>query len=132
MATHRLEVGDRVVVYGGYDPEPEWLVANSAGYLGRVVEFLPGQGVNPAPLIELDDQLVLPAGAGAVRGTEVRGLFLVLELAHRGTDWSTPTPRIHVELCDFRPEPKPWPDRRQGAWVESHATYRVIGAEKGQ
>jgi hypothetical protein len=132
MATHRLEVGDRVVVYGGYDPEPEWLVANPAGYPGRVVEFLPGQNANPAPLIELDDQLVLPAGAGPC---EERRFGDCSSSSSSLIEEPTGLRRLlafTVELCDFRPEPKPWPDRRQGAWVESHATYRVIGAEKGQ
>jgi hypothetical protein len=61
-----LQVGDRVRVYGGYDYQPEWLAANPEGYAGRVVEFIPGQNQLPAPVIELDEELVLPAGAGAV------------------------------------------------------------------
>jgi hypothetical protein len=121
-----LEIGDRIVVYGGYDYDADWLAANPDGYTGRVIEFIPGQNVQSVPVIELDEELVLPSGAGAARDREVRGRFLVLELGHEGTDWSTPTPRIHVELCDFRPEATRWQDRRQGAWVESHATYRII------
>jgi hypothetical protein len=63
---------------------------------------------------------------GAVANHQVRGHVLVVELAHVGTDWSTPMPRIHVELCDFAPDAKPWANRRQGVWVESHASYRII------
>lgn len=114
------------MVYGGYDYEPEWLAESPDGYAGRVVEFIPGQNEPPAPVVELDEEVVLPAGAGAVRSSEVRGRFLVLELGHEGTDWATPTPRIHVELCDFRPEVARWQDRRQGAWLESHATYKIV------
>ena len=122
-----LKVGDRVIVGGGYDYEAAWLAASAEGYSGRVTAFIPGQNEQPAAVVELDEELVLPNGAGAVEAGEVRGGFLVLELGHVGTDWSTPTPRIHVELCDFEPEEASWAERRQGAWVESHATYRVVG-----
>jgi hypothetical protein len=116
-------VGDRIWVGGGYDFKAEWMASagGERGYRGTVVEFIPGQNKQPAPVVELDEELVLPSGA--VHDQEVRGRFLVLELGHAGTDWTTPKPRIHVELCDFRPEPKRWQERRQGAWVESHATY---------
>jgi hypothetical protein len=126
MGIHRLEVGDQLVVGGGYDMNPGWLAVSEAGYQGRVVEFIPGQNATRAAVIELHEELVHPDGAGAVRGVEVRGDFLVLELGHSGADWSTPTPRVHVELCDFRPEAKRRQDRRQGAWVESHATYWLV------
>jgi len=118
-----LQVGDRVVVYGGYDFEPQWLSANPAGYPGEVIEFIPGQNEQPAAVVELDEELVLPNGAGAARHP-VHGTFVVLELGHEGTDWATPTPRLHVELCEERPAAKRWRDRVRGAWVESHATYR--------
>jgi hypothetical protein len=121
-----LEVGDRIRVYGGYDYDADWLAAKPEGYTDRVIEFIPGQSVLPAPVVELDEELVLPSGAGAARGREVRGRFLVLELGHEVTDWSTQNPRVHGELCDFRPERRRWQDRRQGAWVESHATCRII------
>lgn len=125
VAMRQLQVGDPVRVGGGYDNEPAWLAANPDGYRGRVAGFIPGQSEQPAAVIELDDELVLPEGT--VEDRQVRGRFLVLELGHVGTDWSTPTPRrVHVELCDFAPEAKPWAERRQGVWVESHASYRII------
>jgi hypothetical protein len=124
-----LQVGDRIWVGGGYDYEPAWMAAAGGdfGYRGTVVQFIPGQNLQPAPVVELDEEIVLPDGAGALPGREVRGRFLVLELGHTGTGWATPRPRIHVELCDFRPELKPWEERRQGAWVESHATWDYLG-----
>lgn len=64
--------------------------------------------------------------AGTVADQEVRGAFLVLEPGYVDTDWFTPTPRVHVELCDFEPDATRWQDRQQGAWVKSHATYRVV------
>jgi hypothetical protein len=126
MSDSELRPGDRVRVFGGYDADPAWLAADPAGYRGEVIEFIPGQGNQPAAVVELDTQLVLPAGAGAVQGTEVRGRYLVLELGHVGADWATPTPRTHVELCDFRPIARSWEERTHGSWVESHATYEVL------
>jgi hypothetical protein len=122
----RLEVGDRVRVFGGYDMDPPWLAGHLNGYTGEVIEFIPGQNHQPAAVLQFDEELVLPEGAGAVDGREVRGRFVVLELGHVGTDWATPRPRIHVELCEGRPPPIRWQDRRQGAWVESLATYEVL------
>lgn len=125
MPARRLQVGDRVVVYGGYDMDPAWLAASPNGYSGEVVEFIRGQNSEPAAVIALDTELVLPEGAGAVRGEEVRGRYVVLELGHVGASWSTPSPRVHVELCAERPESTRGPDRQHRAWIESHATYRV-------
>jgi hypothetical protein len=123
--TSELQTDDRVWVGAGYDPDPAWLAANPEGYLGRVAGFIPGQNEQPAAVVELDQEIVLPAGTVAA-DQEVRGAFLVLAIGHVGTDWSTPTPRVHVELCDFEPDPTQWQDRQHGAWVESHATYRVV------
>jgi hypothetical protein len=115
-------------VGGAYGFKPDWLVAAGGrdGYFGTVIEFIPGQNANPAAVVELDEEIVLPEGVAPEARTEVRGTFLVLELAYRGTDWTTRPTRIHVELCDFRPGPKRWQDRRQGVWVESHANYEIV------
>ena len=46
MGIHRLEVGDHVIVGGGYDMDPPWLAASVAGYQGRVVSsFLDRTGL---------------------------------------------------------------------------------------
>ena len=119
----RLDVGDRIRVFGGYEMQPEWLAGAPEGYVGTVIEFLPGQGEQAAPLVELDVEADIPQLRDLGR---VRGRYLVLELGHAGADWSTTRPRTHVELCDFRPEARPWKDRRQGAWVESHATWAFV------
>lgn len=126
-----LGIGDRIRVSGGYDMYPAWLAAHGSGYVGEVVEFIPGRNKPAAAVVALDDELVLPNGAGAVEGQLVRGHFLVLELGHVGADWGTSRPRIHVELCEERPPAARWQDRRQGAWVESHATYDVIRRGSG-
>jgi hypothetical protein len=105
MTARALQAGDRIRVGSGYDYKVEWMAAarGAFGFPGTVVEFIPGQNQQRAAVIELDEELVLPHGAGEGRGRELRGKFLVLELGHVGTDWATPRPRIHVELCEFHP-----------------------------
>jgi hypothetical protein len=118
----RLSIGDPVHVGGGYDMDPAWLAANPDGYDGTVVEIIPGQNEEPAVVVELERELVLPDGAGNVRGREVRGRFLVLELRNVGPTWAQPHLVVHVEVCVERPPPRRWSERPQGAWVESHAS----------
>lgn len=77
----------------------------------------------PAAVVELDDRIENLC----IRGEQVSGRYLVLEQAWVGVSWGQTSPRIHVEVCDFRPEPKRWQERRQGFWAESHATYEVVG-----
>jgi hypothetical protein len=120
-----LRVGDRIQICGGYDYEPAWLVGQPVGYVtGTVAAFIPGQNDQPAAVVTLDEELVLPGGAGEATGRIGRGRFVVLELGHGGTDWSTPEPRVHIELCAEMPANKHWDDRLQGFWVEPHATWR--------
>jgi hypothetical protein len=122
-----LVIGDRVRVGGGYDQQPEWLATNPDGYLGQVVGFIPGQNERPATVVELDEELAVKlTDSLGENPREVRGSFLVLELGHVGTDWATTAPRIHVELCDFRPDVRAYDDRRKGVWAESHATYEIV------
>jgi hypothetical protein len=133
VARRELAVGDKVFVYGSYGFEPDWLTASGGrgGYYGRVIEFIPGQNEKPGAVVEVDDEIILPEGAGAATGSMVRGKFLVLELAWVDNDWTKRPTRVHVELCDFRPEPTSWQERRKGVWVESHADYRIVGEEDG-
>lgn len=112
-------------MYGGYDMDPAWLAGQDDGYVGAVIDFIPGQNEQPAAVLGLDSELVLPEGAGAAHG-RVAGRILVLELGHAGTDWATVRPRVHVRLSADRPERRRWQDRPQSAWVESHATYERL------
>lgn len=106
-----LRIGDRVRLSGGYDPEPNWLQGQSA-YTGTVLRFIPGQNAAPAAVVQLDRML-----EGGTAMCEIA----VLELRYANRVW-TDENVVHVELCDFIPEAKPWPFRRQGRWVESNAT----------
>jgi hypothetical protein len=111
--TGELELGSRVKLSGGYDFEPTWL-SGRASVTGEVAAFIPGQNDMPAAVIKLD----APITADGVTGD-----ILVLELRYVGAVWDA-SGVVHVELCDFSPEAKRWQDRRQGKWVESHASYK--------
>jgi len=111
----QLTVGDRIRIGGGYDMEPRWLNGKKH-YTGTVKAFIPGQNDLPAAVIELDEAAV---------SENIAGRYLVLELRYAGSEWSE-SETVHVELCDFEPDTRAWRDRRQGRWVESHASYRKL------
>lgn len=116
-------MGARVSVSGGYDFEPPWLGSNDH-FAGRVVQWIAGQNDRPACVVELDEAIT---ATGRVRGRreERTGRFLVLELRYIGQKWEDEG-TVHVELCESEPVDASWPEREPGAWVESHATYRVL------
>jgi len=91
---------------------PLWLGGQDS-HAGTVVDLIPGQNDQSAVLLKLDAPI-------AVDG--ISGDFLVLELRYVGQTWLSKG-TVHIELCDFEPERKRWQERRQGKWVESHATY---------
>lgn len=118
-----LDVGRRIRLSGGYDFEPAWL-ANHGCVEGVVAAWIPGQNEEPACVVALDNPIT---AEGVVRDTrrEVTGRYAVLELRYEGAAWGD-TGVVHVELCGEMPQPKAWPDRPVGAWVESHATYELV------
>lgn len=115
-----LRVGEEVIVFGGYDMDPMWLTgdASNHGFSGVVVAFIPGQNQSAAAVVRFHRTVSTARGDGD---------YAVLEFGHQGATWSDPTPRIHVELCDFEPAHRRWNERRQGVWVESHASWRRAG-----
>ncbi len=113
-----LAVGDRLGLSGGYDYEPRWL-PHGHHYLGTLIAFIPGQNSTPAAVVKLDTPITVD---------EVTGDMVVLELRYAGATWKE-TETVHVELCAFVPEPKPWQHRAKGKWVESHATYHRARGE---
>jgi hypothetical protein len=110
LARALLQPGDRVRLWGGYDNDPEYL-AGTVERCGTVLRFIPGQNQQPAAVVELDE----PIDAGGICGR-----VAVLELRAEGARW-LPRAAVHIELCDFDPEPKRWQERRQGVWIESAA-----------
>jgi hypothetical protein len=110
-----LTVGDQVWLSGGYDMEPKWL-GSEKSYFGSVICFIPGQNDTPAAVVKLEK----PITVGNLTGDVV-----VLELRYVGTEWKSQA-TVHIELCEFVPEPKRWQERRKGMWIESHATYEKV------
>ena len=110
-----LTIGDRLQLGGGYEPNSAWL-SGRASLLGTVTQFIPGQNGSRAVVVQLDEP---------ISGESLSGSTVVLQLRYADAKWE-PTETVHVELCDFTPEPKVWKDRRQGEWIESHATYRLV------
>jgi hypothetical protein len=107
-----IRPGDRLALSGGYEMTPRWLCGKRS-HGGTVVDLIPGQNDQSAILLRLDAPIEVDG---------ISGEFLVLETRYVGQTWSD-TGTVHIELCDFEPERKRWQDRRQGKWVESHATY---------
>ena len=125
--SRKLRVGDRVRVSGSYYEMDSWMDEAPDGYTGTVTAFIPGDRGRTDAVVRLDREISVdvPRDDGRLRA---RGRYLVLALVYRGEKWTTRSRRLHVELCDFEPEPKAWRDRRQGAWVESHAHHEVLPA----
>lgn len=112
-----LKAGDIIELSGGYDWDPIYLKNPPASYRqGTVVGFIKGQNKEPAAVIKLSEE---------ISGEKITGDVVVLELRYVGQTWESPSP-VHIELCDFSPENKPWKDRRQGEWVEAAATLKIV------
>ena len=108
-------MGDRIRIRGGYDMEPKWLCGQSE-HFGIAKEFIPGGNSSKSLVIKLD-------GPISFEGTT--GKHIVLSLRYVGAKWKA-SEVVHIELCDFAPESKPWEQRQQGKWVESHASYKRV------
>jgi hypothetical protein len=119
--TRPLQVGDKIELSGGYDYDPIYLKNPQAtNRSGTVIQFIKGQNEEPAAVVRLDQ---------TISGQQITGDVVVLELRYVGQTWQEPTP-VHIELCDFMPEDKPWKDRKQGEWVEAAATVKLIQPSK--
>ena len=83
---------------------------------GSVISFIPRQNDTHAAVVQLSEPIEFE---------NVTGDILVLEPRYVGATWKS-LGIVHVELCDFLPEPTRWQDRRKGKWAESHATYKRL------
>ena len=130
MNGNEFEVGDRVIVGGGYDGDMSGWLAGGSGYRGTLVEV-----AGPVAIVELDDELVLTGswqdfGDGAPQPIETvreaRGRWLALLQGWVGGTWTDPTGRLHVGLCAKQPRRSAIPPGGSiGCWVESHAGMRA-------
>lgn len=123
LISMQTPVGTRISVGGGYEFEPAWL-SGRAQVVGTVLKWMSGQNDSPACVVELEEAIT---ATGDVHGKPDRrtGRYLVLQLRYTGQVWEDEG-TVHVELCESEPADAAWPNREIGAWVESHATYRVL------
>jgi hypothetical protein len=100
---------------GGYDWNPSWLQGQKY-HTATITRFIPGQNDAPAVVAHLDTPISV---------NDVTSQVVVLDLRYQEASWDRAN-TVHIELCDFEPEAKTWKDRRQGKWIESHATYEKL------
>jgi hypothetical protein len=122
----RMDIGSRVAVGGGYDMEPEWL-PDGGVVTGNVVAWLERSATQPACLVALDVPLTAVGLVQGRRREQRTGDHLVLTLRYTGQTWSDDDRTVHVLLCDGPPEQDQVDETTSdGAWVESHATYKPL------
>lgn len=131
MNGNEFEVGDRVVISGGYDGTMSPWLEGGDGYSGTLLEI-----AGAVAVVELDNELVLSGtwhdfgnGSAQAIGTvnEAHGRWLALLQGWVGGTWTNPTGRLHVGLCAERPRPDAIPPGGGiGCWVESHAGMRAV------
>ena len=113
----KLKQGHRIKFRGGYDYDPEFLKQPpNKDRVGEVIKFIPGQNKEEAAVVKLDFPITCKGFTGN---------YLVLELRYEGQTWASDGP-VHLELCDFFPDDKKWNVRKQGKWVESHASFDIL------
>jgi hypothetical protein len=116
-----LKVGDRIALFQGYDGDPKYLKhPPDSQRRGEIVKFITGQNEQLAAVVKFDQKF---------SGDSITGDIAVLELGLVGQTWQQPSP-VHIELCDFMPEDKPWKDRRKGEWVEAAASVTLLNPSK--
>jgi hypothetical protein len=128
-----FDVGDRALVTGGYEQDPDWLQGGE-GYVGTITEVR-----DKFAIVELDTELTLPSLGRADprwrvwgrrlddpdRITSPSGKWLLLRQGWVGSLWNDPTDRLHVVLCRERPTIVAAESNLiYGAWVEGHAVMR--------
>lgn len=113
LSHNGLAIGDRLVIFAGYDYKPKYLGDNDF-YIGEIVKFIPGQaGRKSAPVLRMDK---------SVQFDTLIGQYFVIETRHVGQDWNG-YGAVHVELCDFEPESIDYEQRDKGLWIEAAASY---------
>jgi hypothetical protein len=129
-ADRAFRVGERVVVFGGYDMVPRWLQGGS-GYTGELVQIAgewaaveldePTEIAGEQPWRDLGDVLT----GGSAECIVARGRWLAIRLAYVDQTWEEPVRRIHVAVCSSCPDLNAVPAGAGiGVWVESHASMK--------
>lgn len=116
-----VEIGDKLLVTGGYDYNPRWL-KDREGCMGTVVRFL-WEGNDRR------SKLVLDLGED-FHTCEFSGRYLILYLRKPGSSWED-NGVVHVVVGNSIPRDVESigvaSDPKSGfKWVEAAASYRVI------
>ena len=116
-----VEIGDKLLVTGGYDYDPRWL-KGSDGCIGTVIRFLWEGG-------ERQRKLVLDLGED-FHTCEFSGRYLILFLRHSGSRWEDEGV-VHVVVGNSIPKDVEnigvASDPKSGfKWVEAAASYRIL------
>jgi len=113
-----LKIGDKIEISGGYDYNIRWLRKIEAGkVLGVVKEVFGKDNSKTNAIVELDDK---------IKVDKFEGKYLILSTRYENQEITELKGTVHLELFDFYPESKPWNERKQGEWIESHASYKII------
>ena len=115
----QLQVGDKIILFGGYNRDPLNLRNPPAeNRIGMVVQFIKEQNKTPAAVVKLDYQ---------ISGDKITGDILIIEPRYVDQDWQdNGLSPVHIELCDFLPENEEWKFRKQGEWVEAAASWKIL------
>ncbi|MBN2190740.1 MAG: hypothetical protein JW728_05975 [Candidatus Aureabacteria bacterium] len=110
-----LKEGSRIKLFKKNKVKSDHWLKGKNHISGTVLCFIPGQHEAPSAVIKLDQ---------TVECEQIKGNILILELRYIDSKWSSRS-EVHMELCDFIPEPRRWEERRQGITLERNAVYEV-------
>jgi hypothetical protein len=115
---NNLQIGDKVEISGGYDYDIRWLRNIDEGKVQGTVKVIFGKGdTKTNAIVELFEK---------IKVDDFEGKFLIIRTRYEKQEITEVSGIVHLELCDFLPESKPWEERRQGEWIESHASYKKL------
>jgi len=116
-----VEIGDRLLVTGGYDYNPKWLKGRD-GCAGTVIRFLwEGSDRNQKLVLDLGEDF---------QTCEFSGRYLILFLRDPGANWDD-NGVVHVVVGNSIPKDVQSigvaSDPNSGfKWIEAAASYRVL------
>jgi hypothetical protein len=114
LTRRTLKVGDRVRIYGGYQVPPQWLGTAEAVY-GTVLAFVPSESAprRSDAVVRLEQPLAF---------MRARGNIMIMSLRYVNQRWRRHGV-VHLEL--YGAVPASPGERREDAWIESHAKYEI-------
>jgi len=116
-----VEIGDKLLVTGGYDYDPNWLKGKE-GCVGKVIRFLwEGEERNKKLVLDLGEEF---------HTCEFSGRYLILFLRDPGSNWED-TGVVHVVVGNSIPKDVlnigVASDPKSGfKWVEAAASYKIL------